>query len=221
MPDLDTSLHLDMFRTSPQRRSRLARAWRAAREEWNRPAMYGREWGDPDAIPPLAHFRDHFIKPYVKPGRVGLEIGPGGGRWTRYLLGFDRVYAVDYHRELLAELRRSVPDERVVPIHNNGTDFPGVPDAGVDYVLSFGVFVHLEPHLIEGYLGNLGRILRPGADVVLQYADKTKVMARGNSAFSDNDPERMRAMIAAAGFEIREEDTTSLWHSSIVRFGPA
>lgn len=220
MPDLDTSLHLDMLAASPPRRSRLARAWQAARQEWQRPALYGIEWGDPDAVPPLAYFRRRFITPYVRAGRTGLEIGPGGGRWTRYLLGFDTLYAVDVHQELLDELRRTIAARNVVTIRNSGTDFPGVPDGSVDYVLSFGVFVHLDRPLIEDYLANLGRILRPGADVVLQYADQTKVMARNNRAFADNDPERMRAMVTAAGFTIREEDTTSLWHSSVVRFGP-
>jgi hypothetical protein len=43
-------------------------------------------------------------------------------------------------------------------------------------------------------------------------------MAVKNPTFSDNDPERMRAMVTAAGLDILEEDTTTLWHSSMIRF---
>ena len=34
------------------------------------------------------------------------------------------------------------PSENIIEILNNGTDFPGVPAASVDFVFSFGVFVH-------------------------------------------------------------------------------
>lgn len=221
MPDLDTTLHLDMLEASPVRRSRLTRALRAAVSELLRPPVYGMEWGDPETIPPLDYFRRRFVLPYVRAGRTALEIGPGGGRWTRYLLGFDRVYVVDYHPELLAQLRRHIRDPKVVAIANNGNDFPGVPERSVHYLLSFGVLVHLDDHLIRDYLRNLGPVLAPDADVVLQYADQDKVMARSNRAFADNDPRRMRAMVEAAGYRIVEEDTTSLWHSSVIRFKPA
>ena len=57
--------------------------------------------------------------------------------------------------------------------------------------------------------------------MVLQYSDMGKPLARTNPGFSDNDPERMRTMVLAAGYEIREEDTGTLWNSSIIRFGLA
>jgi cyclopropane fatty-acyl-phospholipid synthase-like methyltransferase len=105
-----------------------------------------------------------------------------------------------------------------VSIKNNGSDFPGVPPSSVDYIFSFGVFVHLERHLIEAYLASMREILAPGGMVVLQYSDKTKIMGQINKNFAQNDPEQMRSMIGAAGYTIRQEDTTSLWHSDMVRF---
>ena len=38
---------------------------------------------------------------------TAVEIGPGGGRWTRYLLGFKSIYAVDYHDEVLREFAKT------------------------------------------------------------------------------------------------------------------
>src|SRR6202035_295358 len=119
--------------------------------------LYWLQWGDPEdpSNPALQAIRDRWLLPYVDPGRIGLEIGPGGGRWTRYLLGFRQLYVVDYHAELLAELRKNFPHNHIVEILNNGTDFPGVPPASVDFVFSFGVFVHLNLDIIRAYLANL------------------------------------------------------------------
>jgi hypothetical protein len=76
----------------------------------------------------------------------------------------------------------------------------------------------LEFHLIEAYLAAIRSIVRSKANIVIQYSDKTKVMAQLNKGFAENTPARMREAVQAAGFNILEEDTTSLWHSSVVRF---
>ena len=218
MPNLDSLLHLDMLRKGKRR----GLAWRlgAAAKALFRPApLYGMEWGDPEISPPLGYLRDHFVKPYVSPAATIVEIGPGGGRWTRYLLSAQRIYAVDYHQELLDELRRGFDRPNITFVKNNGDDFPGVPDGAADLVFSFGCFVHLDVDIIERYLANMRRLLKPESNVVLHYADKTKPLARSNVGFSNNDPETMRALVLRQGYAIREEDTVTMWHSALVRFG--
>jgi ubiquinone/menaquinone biosynthesis C-methylase UbiE len=223
MPDLslDTSLHTNMLKRHYKmlnHRSMPRRLYSAVRRELSG-TTYGLQWGDPETLPPLRFVKDRWVTPYVHPDETGLEIGPGGGRWTRYLLGFETLYAVDYYQELLDELRKNIPNRpNVVFVKNNGTDFPSVPDNAVDYIFSFGTFVHLQASVIDAYLGNLGRILKSGGNAVIQYSDKTKVMARENPAFSQNTPDEMRAMVTRAGFRIVEEDVTTLWHSSLIRF---
>jgi ubiquinone/menaquinone biosynthesis C-methylase UbiE len=227
MPELNTRLHLSMLRDYAFRRrlARGARAFRsgglrAARAAFSGPAIYGLQWGDPERNAPLRAIRDRFLLPYCDPAHTALEIGPGGGRWTRYLLGFSRLYVVDYHEELLRELQKNFAEPNMVFVKNNGTDFPGVADESVDYVFTFGTFVHLEPDLIDAYLLNLRRVLKIGANVVIQYSDKTKTAAQQNDGFSDNDPDRMCGMITRAGYRIVEEDRETLPHSSVVRFTP-
>jgi hypothetical protein len=46
----------------------------------------------------------------------------------------------------------------------------------------------------------------------------TKIMARENKGFSQNTPPEMRRMVLDAGYCILEEDLTTMWHSSLVRF---
>ena len=82
-------------------------------------------------------------------------------------------------------------------------------------MFSFGCFVHLDTGLIEEYLRSLKSIVKPASNVVIQYSDKSKVMAQFNHSFSDNTPQRQ--MVLLAGFRF-EEDLTTMWHSSIIRF---
>lgn len=218
MPDLTTTLHTDMLAGSTKRSSLAFRVLRAVRREFRSRPIYGMEWGDPDVVDPLKFIRDHFVVPNVKPDHVAVEIGPGGGRWTRYLLGFRKLYVVDYYSELLEELKKNFHEPNMVFIKNNGTDFPSIAAGSVDFVFSFGTFVHLDMPIIDAYLDNIKPLLKPGANVVLQYSDKNKRMAQDNQSFSHNTPELMRQHVVDRGYKILDEDVTTLWHSSVIQF---
>ena len=180
--------------------------------------LYGLQWGDPETVEPLKFVRDRYVLPYVKGDQVAAEIGPGGGRWTRYLLGFRTLYLIDYYSDLQDELKRNLKGKNLRFIKNNGTDFPGITQDSLDYIFSFGCFVHLEMPLIQSYLNNMYPVLRPGGNAVIQYSDMTKIMGKIEKGFSKNSPEQMRRVVVDAGFKIVEEDLTTLWHSSILRF---
>lgn len=207
MPKLDSPMHLNMLRRERPRFSLFRR----------RP-IYGLQWGDPDEAPNLAEVRRRFVDPYISAETTALEIGPGGGRWTRYMLKAKRLYAVDYHQKLLDELRKTYDRPNMVFIKNNGTDFPGVPDASIDFLFAFGVFVHLDIEIIGQYLGNMRRTLKPDAVAVIQYSDKNKPEAQANKGFSENRPELMVPLVKSKGYRILEEDRDLMSHSSIVRF---
>lgn len=218
MPDLDTSLHLDMLNRFKKRKSLPLWILKAVQREMLARKIYGLEWGDPDVVQPLKFVRDRYVMPYIKSDHDAVEVGPGGGRWTRYLLGFRKLYTVDYYHQLLAELKKNFNKPNMVFIKNNGVDFPGVVENSIDYLFSFGTFVHLDIDQIEVYLKNMKSIMKPGANAVIQYSDKTKIMSQMIDEFSDNTPDKMRQVVLGQGYKILEEDTTTMWHSSIVRF---
>jgi SAM-dependent methyltransferase len=219
MPDLDTSLHVDMLKHSRRERYLPFRLLRAISREFRYGGLYGLEWGDPEVVEPLRFIRDRFVLPYIRRDQKAVEIGPGGGRWTRYLQHFGTLYAVDFYEPVLEELRRHFRRRRNIKfLKNNGTDFPGVTPQSIDFVFSFGTFVHLDFHLIGAYLDQIRVIIKPGSNVVIHYADKTKIMGKLNAGFSENTPERMREAVTSRGYRILEEDTTTMWHSSIIRF---
>jgi hypothetical protein len=216
MPHLSSSLHLDMLSHWRRENSFVRRMSRAIRLS---PPLYGIEWGDPDVVEPLRFIKERYILPYINAQHDAVEIGPGGGRWTRYLLGFRTLYAVDYHQELLDEVQRNFGyHQNIRFIKNNGFDFPSIEPNSIDYLYSFGTFVHFEFDLIESYLQSIKLIAKPHSNIVIQYSDKTKIMAQINAEFSDNTPSRMREAVQTAGYRVLEEDRTSLWHSSVIRF---
>ena len=96
---------------------------------------------------------------------------------------------VDFYQPLIDEFERQFRAPHLRCVKNNGTDLPTVDDGSIDYLWTFGTFVHLEPKLIRGYLASIPRILAPNANVVIHYSDKRKPRAQQNPAFTDNDPE--------------------------------
>jgi|SRR5579871_2396975 len=208
MPPLTTKLHVAMLQQALDE------------GQPSRDGLYGMQWGDPDSYPPLVPIRDHWLLPYVQQDRTAVEIGAGGGRWTRYLLGFQRLYVVEYYPEVLAEFRKNLTQPNIVEVLNNGADLPGIEAGSVDFVFSFGCFVHLDADIIRAYLANLHAVVRPSAQLVIHYSDRDKPAGR-HPGFSDNDPRRMRAMVEEAGFHIEEEDTTFLDSAAIMRFSPS
>jgi SAM-dependent methyltransferase len=219
MPKLDTTLHLDMYRSWRRRRNVPARIKQALNVLFAKGDVYGLEWGNPEASPPLGYVRDHFLLPYLTPETTAVEIGCGGGRWTRYMLGVKKLYAVDFHQEILDELRSNIRSKNVTFVKNNGNDFPGVPTESIDFLFSFGTFVHLDVEIIDQYLRNIRALMKPTSNVVIQYSDKTKPLGERDKGFSENDPDTMRQMVSSHRYFIYEEDVKSLWHSAVIRFG--
>jgi SAM-dependent methyltransferase len=193
--------------------------------------LYGSQWGDPDvrgigylvkhlfrshkAPAPLYKVVDQYIKPYVKADATVLEIGSGGGRWTRYLVPAGKVIAVDINAEFFDPLRTMFPHANLEFYQPAGFDLRAVASESVDFVFSFGTFVHIEPDGIAQYLAEIRRVLRPGAVAVLQYAAKEKPAGRANPTFSEMTAERMKLM---APMEIIEHNAHLVGHSNIAVF---
>lgn len=150
------------------------------RAKWNDPQMWpdggevwSTHWGSSD-IQWMA-----MIRPRIAcglPARSVVEIAPGHGRWTRFLLDQCETYAgfdlaercTDYCRARFADLvaRRPVRFET-----NDGTSLPGVPDGSVDFVFSFDSLVHVEQTTMEAYLSAIARALRPGGRAFLHHSN--------------------------------------------------
>lgn len=197
---------------------------------------FGDQWGDPDVtgLRRLLHWIrlivlhragpanlsdvvKYYIEPYVTPQSVVLEIGPGGGRWTKYLLAAKEIIVVELNPEFFPYLQERFKDHlsKFRFYHTSGYELDGVEADSVDFIFTFVTFVHIEPDGIYSYLGHIKRVLKPGAIAIIQYADKTKRRARMNRGFSNMNPGKMEAFVSQYGFRLLDHNTRLLGHSSI------
>jgi SAM-dependent methyltransferase len=136
--------------------------------------VYGDQWGrvtDGAMAGVFAHLCDCLA---LAPGCV-LEIGPGGGRWSREIAPripeasrLILVDGTDAARDTLArQVRR--PFDLIVSPDGNLSE---IPNSSVDLVFSFDVFVHFDNVLFLQYMREIYRIMRPGGRLMLHYAHK-------------------------------------------------
>ncbi len=95
-----------------------------------------------------------------------LEIGCGAGRVTRALAGlFGEVHSVDVSGEMVELARSALADRPNAHVYkNNGMDLRVVPELPFDFAFSSIVFQHIPSlEVIESYLREVHRLLRPGA----------------------------------------------------------
>jgi SAM-dependent methyltransferase len=94
-----------------------------------------------------------------------LEIGCGAGRVTRALAEvFGEVHAVDVSSEMLRQAAGALRDKPNVFLHkNNGRDLAVLKGLEFDFAFSLLVFQHIPDRaIIENYIREVGRLLRPG-----------------------------------------------------------
>jgi SAM-dependent methyltransferase len=117
--------------------------------------------------------RDALDQAPVQPPSRGLavEVGSGLGRICQALgTRFDQVVGIDISAEMTRQARQLVNDARVQFEVGDGATIGVVGDATADLVLSFTVFQHIpKVSIIEGYLNEAGRVLRPGGLFVFQW----------------------------------------------------
>lgn len=102
------------------------------------------------------------VQAFMPTGTI-LEIAPGYGRWTQYLVGYcHRLIAIDLAEKCVDACRKRFGDLDHVTFHvNDGRSLDMVEEASVDFAFSFDSLVHAESAVIEAYLQQLSRKLTP------------------------------------------------------------
>jgi Methyltransferase domain len=198
---------------------------------------YGDHWGDPTLSGwryrwhrlrrgrtqpgDLSQVVKRYLRPYVTPESVVMEIGPGGGRWTQFLVGAREIVLVELNRQFFRYLRKRFRKQKrkLTFYQTSGYELEGIDDDSIDFVFSFGTFVHIDPEGIDEYLGEIDRVLRAGGTSTIQYADRDKPYLHtvpDFAGFSDMNAPRMESLVLGRGFEIVDHDRALLDHSNVV-----
>ena len=118
---------------------------------------------------------ERLIVPYLPVGGAAMEIAPGHGRWTGYLLErAGRLVLVDLSPTCLEHCRARFAERAgAMEFHvTDGSSLPAGLDGQLDLVWSFDSFVHIHPRDIAGYLRDFRRVLKPGGYAVIHHANR-------------------------------------------------
>jgi ubiquinone/menaquinone biosynthesis C-methylase UbiE len=153
----------------------------------------------------------HLITPNVTGDTRVLEIAPGHGRWTEFLVAAAaHVTAVDLSEKCLDFCRERFADRANIDYYlTSGTALPPGIDGTVDFVWSYDAFVHMAPEVIRAYLGEIQRVLKPGGSAILHHAHveniETHEQDKNEGWRSAMDAPRMRRMAEEAGLKVTEQ----------------
>jgi 2-polyprenyl-3-methyl-5-hydroxy-6-metoxy-1,4-benzoquinol methylase len=138
MPDLEWN-HATWNETYPWEKDgeEWSVAWDGSRSQW-----YG-------AIYPR-------INNFLPVSRI-LEIAPGRGRWTQFLLGqCTEYYGVDISAKCIDFCKRKfAANSRVHFWQNDGRSLAMIPDDYIDFVFSYDSLVHVEGAVLRNYMWQL------------------------------------------------------------------
>jgi SAM-dependent methyltransferase len=105
-------------------------------------------------------------------GRI-LEIAPGYGRWTPYLLQYaDDYVGIDLAEECVEACRaRFKETDKARFEQNDGRSLGAVADGSIDFAFSFDSLVHVEIDTLGAYLGELANKLSPNGVAFLHHSN--------------------------------------------------
>jgi SAM-dependent methyltransferase len=139
-------------------------AWVDQGDDWSE------QWGTP------ADQWEHVLLPRVGPFldemATVLEIAPGHGRWTQFLLPrCKRLIAVDLNENCIEHCRRRFNSPRLEAHVNDGRSLEMVTDGSVDFVFSFDSLVHVEADVLDAYVQQIARKLRPDGFAFIHHSN--------------------------------------------------
>ena len=133
--------------------------------KWNDEIMWtqeGHEWSK--SFGNTENLWNKHIFEDVKKFRGGkiLEIAPGHGRITQFLsILASELLVVDLNQTCIDKTKEKLGDHVLGYFVNNGNDLPRIRDNSQDLVFSFDSFVHIHQNVIDDYLSEIYRVLKP------------------------------------------------------------
>jgi len=112
-----------------------------------------------------------ILDPNIHIGGFVLEIEPGAGRWSVELQKrAAKLLGIDISETSVQECRRRFASCANVEFRlGSGSDLEGVPDASIDAIWSFDVFVHINRTEFLSYAKEFTRVLKVGGVGIIQH----------------------------------------------------
>lgn len=137
-----------------------------------------------------------------------LEIAPGFGRWTRFLLPLCESYiGVDLAQKCIDACKERFSDVSNASFHvGDGKTLKMVDSSSVDFLFSFDSLVHVDWEVMDSYIEEFARVLKPGARAFVHHSNLGHYMKGGVAQIAktcwrgeDVTAERVRAKAEGVG----------------------
>jgi SAM-dependent methyltransferase len=136
------------------------------------------------------------VEEYLKnntSGEILLEIGCGGGQWSKFIcenIKFEKLFCTDVlsaeHNDFWNYVG-SKNKKNIIYKHVKDFDLDFIDDDSLDYVFSYDVFCHISYSGLNAYLESLYKKCKKGANILIMYADAEKYLK--------NEPENKNHVI--------------------------
>lgn len=148
---------------------------------WGNPTTWksdGDEWSTQFGT--TQNMWDEVIYPRISTFLKGdiLEIAPGYGRVTEKLLEYNinSLEIVDLNSNCIDRCKERFEDQIQGYFTNSGKDLHDFVSNSKDFILSWDSFVHMDETVVEPYLWEIYRVLKPGAIAWIHHSN----LERGN-----------------------------------------
>jgi len=144
----------------------------------------------------------NFISRFIPNESRVLEIGPGAGRWTEYLIPLSStLHLVDLSQSCIDQCKGRFGFDSRVEFHvNNGSDLACIVDASIERIWSFDCFVHIDPPVVKKYVDECARVLTGGGIAIIHHGSTGKMEGWRSRLTKD----QMLGFIRDAGMEVLE-----------------
>ena len=107
------------------------------------------------------------------PSDTILEIAPGFGRWSNFLLEHStNLILVDLAEKCIEACRQRFSKHSQIEYHvNNGRSLAMIEDESIDLIFSFDSLVHAEDDVISDYVKEFARILSKNGVAVIHHSN--------------------------------------------------
>ena len=118
----------------------------------------------------------HLITPYAT-GKTVLEIAPGHGRWTEYIVAVSsKIILADLSPNCIDHCKkRFARFDNMEYYITDGKSLPSNLNGSVDFVFSFDSFVHMDSTTIYLYLKEISRVMKHGGKAIIHHANRKHV----------------------------------------------
>jgi len=139
--------------------------WDTGGEEWSEP------WGS-TATQWSATIAPRLLP--LLPAGLLLEIAPGAGRWTGFLVDHcDQYIGIDLSERSIARCRERFRDQGKARFAvTDGWSLPTVAERSVDLCFSFDSLVHADPDVLASYVRELARVLSDDGIAFIHHSNR-------------------------------------------------